>query len=151
MRTPKLIQHVKNSPSKDGSVARFVALNERWGFKFYDYKWQAHHSHHHQRQAAKHGLAPNVGSGVIAFEHVHRWSEHPETCYGYVTERIVKTLADEGADPYEFTGYPPESYGSEYADLYDCLENAGVDVSDLHAENVGRLSNGQLVCIDFIY
>lgn len=144
------------SPKSGGVEAKFIKMDNKWGFKYWLDKTDRDDNYRFQAHASKHGLAPMVGekkeismpSGV--------------TYYGFVTE-ICPTLLSDHEDWYdiEYTwkwiwsnkddsniSFPAHGL----PDLYNQLKKVGFDrVSDLHAHNVGFMDDGRFVCIDFGY
>lgn len=131
--------------SPHGICAVFVALNDRWGIKMFDYEYKRDEVYGRQKSAAKHGLGPDVGGKIDLHDGDYN--------YGYITEK-VETLIDTStsmmSDNFDWDEYDKakDEYEDELGRLKEELEEIGLTFEDNHPANVGW-KNGRLVCIDF--
>lgn len=153
---------VRETPNRGfsrGIHARFVALDEVWGIKLYKQEWVRDKSYNLQERASALGLAPCVMDKFELTKSIYM--------YGYLTE-IARPIKDEILDRFGYKGNRDrlpyeveESEGLEklinevedskpHVELMRQLRKHYFDISDMHWGNVGRLSSGDLVAIDFV-
>ena len=169
------IEKVVRSPDVNkcaGIHARFCAIDENWGVKFFDDECTRDDNYDAQDQFHSLGLAPRLGPKV-QFE----WDDEPY--WGFITERVF-VFSEECADwngivhngsyyhdsgkyntqytnqctniesmsSRKFIQHNPE-WGEAWTKLVKNSDDAGIVMFDNHGGNWGITSNGNPVWIDF--
>jgi hypothetical protein len=120
-----------------GRFARFLRIDDKYGFKLYNSELERDFSYDMQSRAALYGLGPNVLDKIQLGGR-----------FGFITEAVTETLRDRNSNlvsPWNCeTCGPPE-----YNKLIEDLRSNGMNSSDLCGFNVGYMPDGRLVCIDF--
>lgn len=142
-----------------GVYARFVKLDDKWGFKFFRDMDSRDQAYNNQKRGYEIGYAPAVGESLDVVIDGRRH-------YGYVTQ-VAISASQEFFDKHNVTedGYRykwSESLRDEWAEENDdktsspeframigAYHNAGLYPYDLHMFNWGYLPNGQMVIMDF--
>jgi hypothetical protein len=122
-----------------GVHASFKRINHKWGLKFFYNEGIRNKTYELQNMAAAIGCAPILG------EKFELTDPDGDTIYGYITECIEKNLSDTIDEDEDEDGYWTLP---EYENLMEKLSTI-LDPIDIHDDNVGYMTDGRLVCIDF--
>lgn len=144
-----LIKVSPNDAYNSGVDARFMKINDQWGFKFFTDKYTRDKTHKLQKKAHKIGCAPEIGTQFT--------TKTPDgnKVYGYITECVTKL----GNEIYRKKYGNPGTFGAStndmnkingYKELIEQLKTI-MDAKDMHGGNVGTLANGKMVAIDFSF
>jgi hypothetical protein len=135
--TIEQLKPYRNYKIRKGVYARFFQISKTLGIKWFTDKRVCDATYSRQQWAATHGLGPAVGEQVIV-------SFCGKPYSGYYTEAAIKLLEREvRCGRYE---------GNEcnlMAELEDRLESIGIIERDLNEQNIGYISSGQWVALDF--
>jgi len=151
------IERTPGNAYLQGKKAKFIQIDEDWGFKFYSYKEDANQTYEMQKYLASHGLAPQVGEQMCIR------LPNGSYQYGYVTE-VAAILSDIKArqlgfkDELEMCAQPNgralyNQCDDEWEDsddfiwLTDQIRKVKVEEFDTHVSNVGYI-RGKIVVID---
>lgn len=157
----------RSSESHGGICCVFVPhprLNT--GLKIYKDRETAEQARHNQEVAHTNGVGPKVGRKVFSVSRAivggkaaddwrHRGFDN--TAFAFWTEKVRcnTNYYDNNGDwrrTYIFKrkdGEPSKTYTKAKLRLSNKIQSIGFGVDDLHDYNIGRNSNGKLVCIDF--
>lgn len=127
---------VRHGDVKMGAYNRFVKVTERLGIKYNFSKEDRDALWYNQREAAKHGLGPEV------YERIDFKNSFGVPLYGYFTE-VVQV--------YDYEDYCEDFITimrEQMSELCEQLDAIGFRFLDNHRGNVG-VKNGKLICIDF--
>lgn len=140
---------IRKSPQSYGCFAKFVKVNENWGFKFFDSPRTRDKNYELNKRAGECGLAPKVGSKIDFPE---------ESMFGFFVELIDVIIENHPAYPGdnwwldEWKKDNDNNINFDYyklPNLISLFEEIGISIGDLHCENVGWMKDGTFVCIDF--
>lgn len=127
-------QQILNAPN--GISAYYIRIDNEWGIKlFKNGKGERDSSRFNQEIAYQAGLAPKVGKNV----YLHGY-------FGYYTQHV-----DMLCNKYNSHKDIPQKVMRKLDRLIDDLYNSCDFEMDTNWENIGVLSDGRLVCVDFGY
>lgn len=117
----------------EGVDAKFLRLNNEWGFKFYRYDFKCRYAWIAQGIAARHGIGPRVG-------HMFKFKWHGNNHWGYITEL---------AKPLTFVmDYPTFRKSKQIRELMSKFKALFGHPEDVKRGNIGLIKD-RCVWIDF--
>lgn len=137
---------VQDSEDYDSGVsAKFMPLNERWGFKMYNNLIEAYFTYFVQRLCASVGISPALGQQMPPvqtpfnedkFKGGYPWG----LGYGYIVERVTllpKPSWQVSEEQYDEFHNACHDLKSQFEDLM------GWELGDCHAENLGWIESAE--------
>lgn len=145
----ELIRVSPNDSYTYGCDAKFMKIDNQWGFKFFHDKNIRNITYKLQKKAYTIQCAPAIGKAFSIT------TPNNDKVYGYITECVVKLGNDIYKEKLGINGdYCAGIYQMMTIDGYDDLINnlkKIMTVRDMHGSNVGLLHNGKMVAIDFSF
>ena len=126
-----------------GVSARFMPLNQTWGFKMYNNLIEAYFTYFAQRLLASIGVSPKLGQQMSPIRTPFKVSDHQDSNpwglgYGYLTESVKLIPKPDWTVPKELLD---ELNANRRKLKFRATEILGWEMGDLHSENVGWIES----------